>query len=166
MGWCGSQTCPFNNLSDKDIKSGSYDFTVENIKTNDIIKFSSLIAHLIRDHHFCEGDTPQRLDPEYGIKVFELKPNVNYEPVIETEYVWNYVGSRGTHTNDIPYKKQVGPITFYFNDTDGYYITTDENFEPTDLIYLNDVLFTTPFGYFGSKKIIIKKTKNRIYISY
>jgi len=69
MGWCGSQTCPFNNLSDKDIKSGSYDFTVENIKTNDIIKFSSLIAHLIRDHHFCEGDTPQRLDPEYGIKV-------------------------------------------------------------------------------------------------
>jgi hypothetical protein len=77
FGW---QDCPFGctteldelgqtNISRKTISA--IDYHVKNNK-NDSIFFSELHPHLIRDHHFFEGNTNYRLDPEKFIKFFNM----------------------------------------------------------------------------------------------
>jgi hypothetical protein len=99
MGWQGCPCCHFNNLSDwcgpQETLSDT-DFTVTNVKTGQQIFFSELHIHLIRRHHFFEGHTKYRLDPEQCAKVLELKPGISYKPVYSSETVWQQVsGSSG-----------------------------------------------------------------------
>ena len=48
-------------------------FFVKNIRSGESIGFSELMPHLIRDHHFFEGETPYRLDPERAVRILELR---------------------------------------------------------------------------------------------
>lgn len=93
--YLGYQSCPcchFNNDSNwgglQETLSDT-DFTVTNEKTGQQIFFSQLHIHLIRRHHFFEGHTKYRLDPELCAQVLQLKPGVDYKPVYSSEQVWN-----------------------------------------------------------------------------
>lgn len=89
IGWMGSQFCPwFGDEHGTYCGEGSHDFTVYNLKQKSKIEFPQLMAHLVRDHHFFEGNTPYRLNPEDAIKLLELKPSMDYTPKTETETVW------------------------------------------------------------------------------
>ncbi|MBU0667137.1 MAG: hypothetical protein KKB65_02190 [Nanoarchaeota archaeon] len=104
--WMGSQQCPFfyeTRPSEDGIGhyvyncgSGSHDFTVKNERQGTEIRFPQLMAHLVRDHHFFEGDTSYRLNPEDAVKVLELKSGVDYTPKTETEILWR----TGSSTSD------------------------------------------------------------------
>ena len=94
----GSQECPFFNetVPSKDGEgtyyytcgSGRYDFIVKNEKQGTAIKFPELMSHLVRAHHFFEGNTRYRLNPEETVKVLELEPNTDYTPITKTESIW------------------------------------------------------------------------------
>jgi hypothetical protein len=102
----GVQTCPFYDIGD--CGSDNRDIFITKCNTKkpsgikgmiqrvinpalreteeiDRIEFPGLIMHLIRDHHFFEGDTPYRLNPEDAIRVLEIKPGVDYSIKIEKE---------------------------------------------------------------------------------
>lgn len=110
VGWMGSQQCPFSyetKPSEDGIGyyvyscgSGSHDFTVKNERKGTEIRFPQLIAHLVRDHHFFEGNTSYRLNPEDAVKVLELKPGVDYTPKTETEILWRTEGFTGDLDGD------------------------------------------------------------------
>lgn len=79
FGW---QYCPFGCTEElmeigrnKEDTTGSYEFTVVNEDTGEKLFFSDLHPHLIRDHHFFEGHTKYRLDPEQCIRVLNINPN-------------------------------------------------------------------------------------------
>ncbi|MBI2139661.1 hypothetical protein HYU14_01955 [Candidatus Woesearchaeota archaeon] len=83
----GSIPCPFFYSLVRDEKdfgreytcgAGSCSFEVKNEQDHSEISFPSLMPHLVRDHHFFEGDVPGRLNPEDAIKVLEIKPGVDY----------------------------------------------------------------------------------------
>ncbi|MFX0091869.1 MAG: hypothetical protein ACFFBD_08920 [Candidatus Hodarchaeota archaeon] len=71
-GW---QECPFYTFL-KTCPQITKDFAIENITTGQKIRFSELIIHLIRDHHFFEGNVYYRLDPVEAIKCLELEPEL------------------------------------------------------------------------------------------
>lgn len=106
VGWMGSQQCPFfyeTKPSEDGVGhyvyncgSGSHDFTVKNERQETEIKFPQLMAHLVRDHKFFEGNTGYRLNPEDAVKVLELQPGVDYTPKTETEVLWR----SGSSTSD------------------------------------------------------------------
>jgi hypothetical protein len=64
--WRGMQSCPF----DKSIAPfSSIDFTITNKQTGKSFKGPGLIAHLLKEHSFFEGNTAYRVDPEKAIEV-------------------------------------------------------------------------------------------------
>ncbi len=57
----GLQECPWNC---KNADWGSFDFLLLNLQTGEYITAPGLIAHLIREHHFFEGqETSYRVEP-------------------------------------------------------------------------------------------------------
>ena len=90
--WMGLQFCPFFYEEVKDEESigtrvyccgsTSQDCTIYNKRQKRSVTFSGLMPHLVRDHHFFEGNTSYRLNPEWVIHVLEIKPGVDYTPVI------------------------------------------------------------------------------------
>ncbi|MBI2138996.1 hypothetical protein HYU13_05370 [Candidatus Woesearchaeota archaeon] len=100
----GSISCPFFYSLVRDEKgfgreytcwAGSCSFTVKNEQDQTEISFPSLIPHLVRDHHFFEGDVPGRLNPEDAIKVLEIKPGVDYSPPKPKEKPTSEPGNKG-----------------------------------------------------------------------
>jgi hypothetical protein len=84
--WNGWQCCPFGP-GEKDEKNDGLlnckecsdkDFVIKNLTTDEYVSFPSLIIHLIRDHHFFEGNTEYRLDPEKVISVLNINPSHDY----------------------------------------------------------------------------------------
>lgn len=94
--YLGGQTCPFfkqESLEGAELcgVGSSSDYAIENIKTGKKLgPISHLIPHLIRQHHFFDGNVNYRVDPETAIDVLELKPRASYAPKWETEYVWEW----------------------------------------------------------------------------
>jgi len=81
--YLGYQGCPFGCSGELEELGEGYhdllrkthsatDFDVTNSVLKESIFFSELHSHLIRDHHFFEGHTKYRLDPEQCIKVLEI----------------------------------------------------------------------------------------------
>jgi len=77
FGW---QDCPFGCTDKLELMGlesgntkGSADYHVTNTDTGDELFFSDLHIHLVRDHHFFEGHTKYRLDPEQCIKILRIK---------------------------------------------------------------------------------------------
>lgn len=71
LGW---QYCPFSDISDDYIAGrlihinnhcdrNNLIFSIKNIINGEEIKFGGLLVHLIKDHHFFEGNVENRLDP-------------------------------------------------------------------------------------------------------
>jgi len=91
--WMGLQTCPFKTRTEEcgNTSRASVDVHLKNRDLgNERIDFPGLIIHLIRDHHFFEGNTHYRLDPEEAVRVLELEPGVDYSPDWRTETLWHY----------------------------------------------------------------------------
>jgi hypothetical protein len=76
------QYCPFTHVPHKyrpGKKTHIYDacdqnchtYTITNLINGKTITFSGLLPHLIRDHHFFEGNVPHRLDPLKIITVID-----------------------------------------------------------------------------------------------
>lgn len=87
FGW---QTCPWA-LKDTDTEPscGMTDLDWDYRNTSgDELSFSDLIPHLIRDHHFFEGASPYRVDPERAITVLDIRPGVDYAPRYIEEAIW------------------------------------------------------------------------------
>ena len=68
--WRGFQNCPWNC---KQPEWGSFDFLLLNRQTGEYMIAPGLIVHLIREHHFFEGqESPYRVDPFKLVQVLEL----------------------------------------------------------------------------------------------
>jgi len=71
----GMQECPWGCGIDP---LSSYDFLILNRNRAASITGPGLIVHLIRDHHFFEGEgSPYRVDPQKLAAVLELIPKTN-----------------------------------------------------------------------------------------
>lgn len=92
---CGYQECPFAELDPVPIQYGRSSVRVEKIGTGESFTFESLVAHLVKDHGFCEGpSTPYRLDLERAIQFFNIQPGQDYTPQIATTSRWKSVHLR------------------------------------------------------------------------
>ncbi len=85
IGYGGTKECQFFNETRRDENGdlylytcglGSWDFIITNEIQGTTIHFPELMIHLVRDHHFFEGRTSYRLNPENAIKVLELRPEM------------------------------------------------------------------------------------------
>ena len=89
QSWCGSQGCPFwkeveteGGWGEPAVKKclqecggqGGSDITITNKKTGESMVISSLMNHLIFYHHFYEGNTKYRADPDALIRLLEIDP--------------------------------------------------------------------------------------------
>lgn len=81
----GFQQCPFHK-NEENCHIGRQDFTIQNVRTKESIKISSLVFDLIGSHAFFE-EGPYRVDPEKLCRVLELNPK-KYETVIEKTWEW------------------------------------------------------------------------------
>ena len=89
VGYRGSQDCPFEDTrGEKCQETGSEDFSVEHLHDQSVLSFPALAIHLIRDHHFFEGNVLYRVEPEQAIAVLGLEPGINYAPKRRTEAWW------------------------------------------------------------------------------
>lgn len=88
----GEQECPFSaDVHDRRTwcGKGSSMINIFNTINESVLKdVTELSGHLIRDHHFFEGDVPWRICPEIAIKVLDIKPGVDYSCKILEERTW------------------------------------------------------------------------------
>lgn len=97
LSTCGYQECPFEELDPTPITYGRSTIVVEKIATGERFQFESLVAHLVKEHGFCEGPgTPYRLDLEGAIRFFDIQPDVDYTPQSTTFYQWWFTGSHSS----------------------------------------------------------------------
>ena len=69
--WRSFQVCPWGCPAD--VQLGSIDFLILNRKTGESFTGPGLIVHLIREHHFFEGQASlYRVDPAKAVRVLEL----------------------------------------------------------------------------------------------
>lgn len=69
--WRGFQECPWGCPANS--RLGSIDFLILNRETGESFTGPGLIVHLIREHHFFEGQqSPYRVDPAKAIRVLAL----------------------------------------------------------------------------------------------
>lgn len=90
--FAGFQECPFDpggSTSRRSCGRGSSDFAIARLGSEKWIPIPELAIHLIRDHHFFEGDTPYRVDPAAVVDLLEIRPNVRYTPKTVTEEIWD-----------------------------------------------------------------------------
>jgi len=92
--YLGFQACPFGcamgTPSEGDPLESLSDtnYVITNVATGEWFFCSNLHAHLIRKHHFFEGHTKFRLDPEKCARVLEIKPGVDYTPTYSQKAFW------------------------------------------------------------------------------
>lgn len=112
-GWMGSQCCPFGCKG----VGGFADVTVRNTHTNEKFTFGSLLPHLIRCHHFFEGSTSYRVDPEQVVRVLGLSPKESYAAAKSNERVWSCSGSQSPATSIEGYEQSVVKKTVVYAST-------------------------------------------------
>jgi hypothetical protein len=80
--WMGAQECPFQQKDNKKYYGHQYgdaDMIITNIKAGfSTIVVNTLLPHIIRNHHFFEGNVSNRVSPANIIGFFDLQPNVDY----------------------------------------------------------------------------------------
>lgn len=89
----GAQECPFQNQSldagYHGYEYGDRDITIEDTKTGDVIKYNSLLPHMVKEHQFFESpNCEHRLDFLKVIRMFELIPGINYEAQKRSFLTW------------------------------------------------------------------------------
>lgn len=81
ISYWGFQPCPFICFSDRISRAtegGGDDYWIYDLETKKTLQFNDLLIHLIRDHHFFEGDVFHRLNPNDVIEFFNLQQEINY----------------------------------------------------------------------------------------
>ncbi len=89
--YMGYQECPFVNAAGvpcEDLGLGDCNFILWNHDAGLCLPFPGLAIHLIRDHHFFEGDVHYRVKPAVACAVLQLDPGVDYSPRWATESLW------------------------------------------------------------------------------
>jgi hypothetical protein len=81
VGYRGWQNCPFTNCK----ATGSEDIYITQVAAGKKLTIPSLMPHLIRDHHFLEGEVPYGLDPQEAIEVLDLKNHPTPEAGSQTK---------------------------------------------------------------------------------
>jgi hypothetical protein len=104
INWGGSQKCPFQSDSDESYHGydyGASDVVITNVDNGKILRFSNLLPHMIKHHHFFEGLLCfYRVEPEAIIDVIgPLDPTKNYRLQSEKKVGWasSASGSGGTY---------------------------------------------------------------------
>lgn len=64
----GSQACPFPSCPHR----GAADIHLTKVATGKKTVIPTLMSHLVRDHHFLEGNVPYGLDPQDAVELLEL----------------------------------------------------------------------------------------------
>jgi hypothetical protein len=98
ISYNGAQICPFKNKKLDNLYHGydygSSDITITDKVTNESITFNTLLIHMIDAHHFFESPLSQhRVDPKKVIKMFDIKPDIDYQPNYKYYRSWDYGGS-------------------------------------------------------------------------
>lgn len=76
--YLGAQVCPFADYNTLKCHNcvlpnrANMDFVITKLSNGDKLKISSLMPHLYYDHHFFEGNVPNRIEPSRLIDFFEL----------------------------------------------------------------------------------------------
>jgi hypothetical protein len=94
-GTKGYQECPFEELDAEECTYGRYTMVIEQMATGKRFKYESLVAHLVKDHNFCEGPgTEYRLDLEGAIRFFEIDSDAKSSLEKVESIGWSMRGSR------------------------------------------------------------------------
>lgn len=88
----GAQRCPFQKKHDKlyyGYEYGSIDVEVKSTITGEVLKYNTLLPHMIRNHQFFESPTvSHRVDPEYVINFFNIEKDKDYSLKYEEKKFW------------------------------------------------------------------------------
>jgi hypothetical protein len=95
--YMGAQECPFQNKQlDNEYHGyeyGDIDHTITDKITGNSITFNTLLIHMIEAHQFFESQLSQhRLDPIKVIEMFDIRPNIDYQPQYKYYDCWNCLG--------------------------------------------------------------------------
>lgn len=103
INWGGSQKCPFQSQLDESYHGydyGASDVVITNVDNGKILRFSNLLPHMIKHHHFFEGPLCfYRIEPQSITDVIgPLDPTKNYRLQTEKKMGWSLSssGSGGT----------------------------------------------------------------------
>ena len=100
----GHQECPFSkdiNIDSTICGRGSSWINIINISSKKCISnITELHAHLIKDHHFFEGNPFYRLDPELAIEVLGIEPNIDYKVKTLTKTEWDISASKSYYEQE------------------------------------------------------------------
>lgn len=92
VSWGGAQECPFKSPDDDSYygyKYGADDVLVLNLKLQQWARYSSLLPHMIKHHHFFEGqNSTYRADPQRLAEVLEVKPGIDYKVPRRSVDMW------------------------------------------------------------------------------
>ena len=95
---CGFQECPFSlgMTPDRTLMwcgEGASNYLIRDRVTGRSLFVPHLAIHLIRDHHFFEGETPYRVEPATVTSLLEIEPGFQYVPRTVGEPVWRMLES-------------------------------------------------------------------------
>ena len=91
----GFQDCPFEDADGRHCRRwrwAGHDFKLIDITDRAVLSFPGLSIHLIRDHHFFEGEVPYRVDPLEAARFLGIRPGTDYRPNWAAESIWELVG--------------------------------------------------------------------------
>lgn len=74
----GGQLCPFSLIRDDGNHCGGGNVNIKLLYSENELKITNMIPHLIRSHHFFEGNVMFRVDPKKVIDFLGLESGINY----------------------------------------------------------------------------------------
>jgi len=103
INWGGSQKCPFQSDRDKSYHGYAYgasDVVITNLGNGKKLRYSNLLPHMIKHHHFFEGPLCfYRVEPQSIIDVIgPLDPSKSYRLESYTKVGWAMSSAGNTHT--------------------------------------------------------------------
>ncbi len=101
--YMGTQECPFGC----DVSTGE-DIDITRVSDGKHLKCSGLMPHLIRDHHFFEGNVPYRVSPISIINFFNMTPESDYGLKLEQRRLKKFIMKEKDYLRD----EESGDIIF------------------------------------------------------
>ncbi len=124
---CGIQECPFSeDLADSKTwcGTGTSKIKIINMISGKCLNnITELHVHLIRDHHFFQGNTEYRLDPEAAIEVLGIESEIDYHVKTITDKSWKGIEYLGEFDEKILLAARENKINTFqseFSDFEAY----------------------------------------------
>lgn len=161
ISWYGLAMCPFIGCN----YSSCSDYIIINTDTYESIHMSGLTMHEITEHKFFQGlESKYRVDPLQLIKVFNMKPNIDYTTKLENKMSWDY---KMDHITDSDINMKYKYLNIENLDENKYYYENssddNDNDNDNDSYELNMKYISTgdnEYFYNNHKVIILWKTYN------